>query len=231
MLAQLKQIYFSKRLEEGKQSFEMSDIVPLVRRAWEKSFANQINAKKAIAERGWGPLNYICIDHPDVRKEIINKDLENVSTSNSNHSGNIVIDTSTFNYETGYAGSITESIVALHLKDEKRKQTLLEKKTKINLISNNTEKIKALCKSIPSSGILGGIGHFSFSENLSEVIREENKRKHESEELKINRKKVKLNNDVVKYLSARTKYNSNNVLTVAEYKSLIKYHKRRMNQT
>ena len=136
----MKQIYFSKRLEEGKQSFEMSDIVPLVRRAWEKSFANKLNAKKAISERGWGPLNYICIDHPDVRKEVIKSDPEKVSES-TNHSGNIVIDTSTFNYETGYAGSITESIVALHLKDDKRKQTLLDKKAKINLISNNTEKI------------------------------------------------------------------------------------------
>ena len=59
------------------------------------------------------------------------------------------------------------------------------------------------------------------------MVREENKRKHEFEEHKNKRKKIKVDNDVVKYLSARTKFNSNNALTVAEYKSLIKYHKKK----
>jgi hypothetical protein len=34
-----------------------SDIVPLVNRAWYKSFGNVVSNKKAITERGWGPLN------------------------------------------------------------------------------------------------------------------------------------------------------------------------------
>jgi hypothetical protein len=34
------------------------DIVPLVNRAFPNSFRKNKNAVKAIAERGWNPLNY-----------------------------------------------------------------------------------------------------------------------------------------------------------------------------
>ena len=39
-------------------AIEKSDIVALVSTAWEKSFATKITNRKAISERGWGPLNY-----------------------------------------------------------------------------------------------------------------------------------------------------------------------------
>ena len=225
MLARLKQLYFSKRSTLGQQSFEMSDIVPLVRRAWEQSFAIQTNAKKAIAERGWGPLNYVCLDHPDVRKTV---KANGEAVSSGSGTTNLVIDVSSFNSESGYAGAITESIIALHLKDDKRKQTLLEKKTKIDTIRDDAEKIKALCKSIPSSGVLGGVGYFSFSKSLSAVVQGEKKRKQEEEAMKIQTKKKKSSINVGKYLSARTKVLTNKLpLTVAEYKALIKYHKKK----
>ena len=43
---------------------EKTDIVLLVWHAWKESFAMKETHKKAIAERGWGPLNYILLDHP-----------------------------------------------------------------------------------------------------------------------------------------------------------------------
>ena len=49
---------------KDKKNFESSDIVPLVRHAWDLSFARAEVAKKAIAARGWGPLNYVLLDHP-----------------------------------------------------------------------------------------------------------------------------------------------------------------------
>jgi len=38
--------------------FEPTDIIPLVNMAFAKSFGSQKNALKAIADRGWNPLNY-----------------------------------------------------------------------------------------------------------------------------------------------------------------------------
>jgi hypothetical protein len=57
-LTKAKQEY---RALDGKEDFCVTDIIPLLNRSWEKSFANQDSAKKAIEERGWGPLNYCLL--------------------------------------------------------------------------------------------------------------------------------------------------------------------------
>jgi hypothetical protein len=43
-------------------------VIPLVNHAWALSFARVQMAKKAIAARGWGPLNYILLDHKTLQK-------------------------------------------------------------------------------------------------------------------------------------------------------------------
>jgi hypothetical protein len=48
----------------------MTDIVPLVSLSWFKSFGLIENAQKAISQRGWGPLNFVLLDHPDVRSTL-----------------------------------------------------------------------------------------------------------------------------------------------------------------
>lgn len=45
----------------SEKPFGSEDIMPLVRKAWGKSFALSHNIKKSIAERGWGPLNYVLL--------------------------------------------------------------------------------------------------------------------------------------------------------------------------
>jgi hypothetical protein len=40
----------------------------LVRYAWEKLFMRVRMNKQAIAERGWGPLNYVLLDHPELQE-------------------------------------------------------------------------------------------------------------------------------------------------------------------
>jgi hypothetical protein len=39
----------------------------IVHYAWEKSFVRIETNKHAIAERGWGPLNYVLLDHPELK--------------------------------------------------------------------------------------------------------------------------------------------------------------------
>jgi hypothetical protein len=43
------------------------DIVGLVNTAWDNSFANIATNKKAIYERGWYPLNYNVLLHPEIQ--------------------------------------------------------------------------------------------------------------------------------------------------------------------
>jgi hypothetical protein len=54
-LAKAKGEYLKHRL---KPTFEPTDLVPLLNKAWEKSFNNRDNALAAISYRGWNPLNY-----------------------------------------------------------------------------------------------------------------------------------------------------------------------------
>ena len=43
------------------------DIVGLVNTAWDNSFANIATNKKAIYERGWYPLKYNVLLHPEIQ--------------------------------------------------------------------------------------------------------------------------------------------------------------------
>jgi hypothetical protein len=48
-------------------TLEHSDIVCIVHVAYMKSFALVDTNKRAIAAHGWGPLNYIMLDHPELQ--------------------------------------------------------------------------------------------------------------------------------------------------------------------
>lgn len=43
-----------------------TDVIPLVNRCWAASFARTENNKKAIADRGWGPLNFAQLANPEI---------------------------------------------------------------------------------------------------------------------------------------------------------------------
>ncbi len=47
-------------------TIEKSDIVGLVTYAWKNSFDRIACNRKAVAERGWGPLNYNLLLHPEI---------------------------------------------------------------------------------------------------------------------------------------------------------------------
>ena len=47
-------------------AIDKQDITYIVAQAWANSFARIEKNKKAIAERGWGPLNFNCLLHPEI---------------------------------------------------------------------------------------------------------------------------------------------------------------------
>jgi hypothetical protein len=66
-----KQEFFELKVTRGRQRFEITDIVPLVSHTWIKRVGNIENANKAIIQHyGWGPLNFVLLDHPEVRKTV-----------------------------------------------------------------------------------------------------------------------------------------------------------------
>ena len=57
-----------KKTEFGLDlKIEKMDIIRMVHHAWVVSFGNIENNKTATADREWNPLNYILLDHGDLK--------------------------------------------------------------------------------------------------------------------------------------------------------------------
>jgi hypothetical protein len=56
---------------------------------WDKSFARVDSSRKAILKRGWNPLNYVLLDHPDLIQTNSVETEEVVHPTNSSTSTNI----------------------------------------------------------------------------------------------------------------------------------------------
>ena len=75
--------------------------------SWEKSFARLRTNKKAVAERGWGPLNYNCLLNPEIQLTKFGVRLLNrISHSNRNS-----ITPDQLDLQEGLSGTLTNQIV------------------------------------------------------------------------------------------------------------------------
>jgi hypothetical protein len=63
-------------MKQMGQEIIPSDIIPIVNYAWSGSFDNVETNIKAILERGWFPLNRMSLLHPEIRKTMTEKDIE-----------------------------------------------------------------------------------------------------------------------------------------------------------
>jgi hypothetical protein len=62
-----KKAYFNVK-PVSCQTWSTTDIIPIINHAFPDSFGQVDKAKKAICDRGWGPLNYKLLQHPEVLK-------------------------------------------------------------------------------------------------------------------------------------------------------------------
>jgi hypothetical protein len=63
-----KAIYNSKP-DSLKGKWKMTDIIPIVNGTFPTSFYWVDKSKKAVADCGWGPINYALLQHPEVGKQ------------------------------------------------------------------------------------------------------------------------------------------------------------------
>ena len=62
-------------------TLEATDMIPLINKAWEHSFARELTNKKAITERGWNPLNYNLLTYPEIRATMTKSERDNEVSS------------------------------------------------------------------------------------------------------------------------------------------------------
>jgi hypothetical protein len=133
-----KELYNAKPSES--KHFYPTNIIPIINAAWPKSFGNVNFAPKAIADRGWGPLTYNLLKHPDIVSSRYkgNQQLNDASTSTPRGSTAASIsDISTINTTTGSAG---DARINLFILEEMKKKGRLEVLKRQKLESGKLEQ-------------------------------------------------------------------------------------------
>lgn len=142
-LAKSQLEYVANNKDGIKESFYPSDIVPLVRMAWSSSFARHTHCKRAIAERGWGPLNYVLLDHLKIKiTDASNDEVNNTVTS--------YIDNDDVCRQLNFSGSTTNILATVCVENRMKNKAkndlyLKEKENQINN-KDNRQKMKLWLK-------------------------------------------------------------------------------------
>ena len=59
-----------------------TDSMPLINKAWSRSFACVNKNKKAVSEHGWNPLNFNLLLNPEIRATMTKEEKDNEALSN-----------------------------------------------------------------------------------------------------------------------------------------------------
>ncbi len=86
------------------------DVVGLVHRAWEHSFARTESSRRAIAERGWNPLTFNLLDHEELHRDKDENAINNAYQLAAIY-GKENVDPSSLNFDSGVAKTLMDQII------------------------------------------------------------------------------------------------------------------------
>jgi len=117
-----KQLLLEKK-QEMRLDFKIDrhDVVGLVQRAWQHSFAKVESSRKAIAERGWNPLAYNLLDNSELYREKDDTAIKNAYQLAMIH-GKENMDPSCLNLEDGVAKTMMDKIVEHKIRERALEQ-------------------------------------------------------------------------------------------------------------
>ena len=111
--------------------------------------------KKAISDRGWGPLNKILLQHPEIScskpslptQQNLGKTEENdtnkqVLTPSSSQDTSSKVEIEDINFNSGYAGEVIQTILKKAQRDEQTLRNIEESKEKGLNFCDSIEKVK-----------------------------------------------------------------------------------------
>lgn len=164
--------------KQNNNGLLVTDIVPIVKGAFERSFANVDNAKKAIAEGGWGPaLNYRLLLDDRLTQRRSDAPTNQPSTENNEISFSEDACTMSFtvNLQEGSFAAMTDVLLDQRNQDKGREKSIREKM----VIMKNKQQHIDLIKNLPkiSSGQLMSNGWL----RMDATVRD-NKRKRKEDE-------------------------------------------------
>jgi hypothetical protein len=226
-----------KELVGAEFAIDKQDITYIVRQAWASSFARIDNNKKAIAERGWGPMNFNCLLHPEIEatrhqgelgsgnsnRRIGHQDSrgEAIPSEPSQH-----VPAAELNLSQGLAGSLIDSILEARICDDAR-NGVNRKENRLKRVETALEVINAKKKRY-SAGL-----HVSAQRYLlgPDVLDDQEARQLEqqnkvSERLEKKLQEFRALKSKVTAIRALEKRTSGEDMTVAQLKTMVTWYKR-----
>jgi hypothetical protein len=199
-----------------------TDVVKLVKEAWEVSFARVNTNRKAVLERGWGPkaLNYNVLCHPEIKSSKPQGDnaAEKMITLVSD------LPPSELNLTSGLSGTLIERIVIQSNKETRASgASVAEMVAKRQATARKTlENHEKRC----SAGLIAGAGMFKLNEEILGFAKRAKEAQDAKQRDKQQRAKDLYNSLLQKVEAIRTKNLPPEKWTSAELNTMIQWYKR-----
>jgi hypothetical protein len=223
-------IFFYRLKPQGSKGWQQRDIIPIVNKAFEVSFARVDKVKHAIAERGWGPLNRVLLLHPDIQaskkreeekqqEEEEQKEEEEETTTGTTSAATVT----TINISEGAGSAFMDKLVASQLKNKGRLAKLAEERKRDEERTGLHNKLQDMTKI--SSGTLAAKGHFSLDVNVRDAIARSVAAKEAKEQNAKSKRDEKDKKAEEKYRRVKAKEATGSYLTLDDLKSLCRWER------
>jgi hypothetical protein len=161
-LYRAKQEYLKYRTS---MKFEATDIIPLLNKSWVKSFGNVESAKKAIAHRGWNPLNWNLLDH------LPEEDV--VDLTQHQEEAPSLPPLPPINVTKGVGSYYVDKILEEQQKDAGRKKRFDDIKKECDTREKKILHLKQLTKIL--SSVLAASNHYVLDDNVLERVEQKHR--------------------------------------------------------
>ena len=232
-IAKYKQKVYDMK-PEGKKGWRDSDILPIVKHAFVESFAKQSSVKNAVASRGWNPLNYALLDHPDIKSSMPkewqtseNCDSASVVVTNQTNSvsqTDVASTIDTVNLQTGTSASLLDEILKHEQKNEQRMKNIKDKA--INQMEQARISEEVRFKGRITSSKLAAKGHFQLDKTVRDAVKQRVDELQREEREKQQKRIDKEQKQRQKYEEAKNKeIDPNKTLTLIDKRLICRYER------
>ncbi len=124
-----------------------TDIIPLINRVFHKSYGSIHSNLKALADRGWNPLNRKLLEHNELVDDSIAISQNTLTNAHENSSPGSL----SLNIHEGMAATVLDRMIADRARSSQAKKAADERKRKGDVIMQNLKEAKKLTSGVMAS--------------------------------------------------------------------------------
>jgi hypothetical protein len=216
-----RELLTKKERAYQKFTIDKMDVVYLVRRVWKDSFARVLTNKKAIAERGWNPLNHVLLLHPEI--QLTNKTATTASSTDPASDTITTVQPESLNLTEGLAGTLMDQIVEFRNREDSRngvnleEQALRRQETSQANIDEHRGRLTA--------GLLASSGQFALGPTVLDNMRARKRKAEDAESARQKKKQKECEKQSEKVQAVRLLNKQPDEWTVAQLKTMVTWLK------